>query len=186
MPTYDYGCERCGPFTETRPMAEFALPQPCPNCGDPATRILVAAAAAPPQVGSAPSRCEPGATTRQTVSPLRLRYRRHGWKLDLMHVWHRCLLCAHVGHSAVSRGSSKADIPSAWFLRFPGPHTVVLRTFAPNNAINRALEGGIPQRQGHAQLAFGNSAVIHRFPNAAVSGELKCQPKMGQIDPLWH
>ena len=26
MPTYDYGCERCGPFTETRPMAEFALP----------------------------------------------------------------------------------------------------------------------------------------------------------------
>jgi putative FmdB family regulatory protein len=34
MPTYDYGCERCGRFIETRPMAEFALPQPCPNCGD--------------------------------------------------------------------------------------------------------------------------------------------------------
>ena len=44
MPTYDYGCERCGPFTETRPMAEFALPQPCPNCGDLATRALTSPA----------------------------------------------------------------------------------------------------------------------------------------------
>jgi putative FmdB family regulatory protein len=44
MPTYDYGCERCGPFTETRPMAEFALPQPCPNCGDLANRALTSPA----------------------------------------------------------------------------------------------------------------------------------------------
>jgi putative FmdB family regulatory protein len=44
MPTYDYGCERCGPFTEARPMAEFALPQPCPNCGDLATRALTSPA----------------------------------------------------------------------------------------------------------------------------------------------
>ena len=44
MPTYDYGCEHCGPFTETRPMAEFALPQPCPNCGDLATRALTSPA----------------------------------------------------------------------------------------------------------------------------------------------
>ena len=100
MPTYDYGCERCGLFTETRPMAEFALPQPCPNCGDLATRALTSPAigagareasfAAPgsahlggcrccaAQVGSAPSRCEPGATTRQIVSRLRPRYRCHG------------------------------------------------------------------------------------------------------------
>jgi putative FmdB family regulatory protein len=44
MPTYDYGCERCGAFTETHPMAEFALPQPCPKCGDPATRALTSPA----------------------------------------------------------------------------------------------------------------------------------------------
>ena len=35
MPTYDYDCDRCGHFSEGRPMAEFALPQPCPACGDP-------------------------------------------------------------------------------------------------------------------------------------------------------
>ena len=44
MPTYDYGCERCGPFTETRPMVEFALPQPCPNCDDLAPRALTSPA----------------------------------------------------------------------------------------------------------------------------------------------
>ncbi len=38
MPTYDYGCERCGRFTESRPLAEFALPQPCPKCGEWAAR----------------------------------------------------------------------------------------------------------------------------------------------------
>ena len=35
MPTYDYDCDRCGPFSESHPMAEFARPQPCPACGDP-------------------------------------------------------------------------------------------------------------------------------------------------------
>ena len=40
MPTYDYECETCGPFSESRPMAEFALPQPCPDCGDSAPRML--------------------------------------------------------------------------------------------------------------------------------------------------
>jgi len=44
MPTYDYGCERCGRFTEARPIAEFAQPQPCPNCGDPAPRTLTSPA----------------------------------------------------------------------------------------------------------------------------------------------
>lgn len=40
MPTYDYECETCGPFTESRPMAEFAKPQPCPDCGALAPRML--------------------------------------------------------------------------------------------------------------------------------------------------
>jgi putative FmdB family regulatory protein len=44
MPTYDYGCERCGRFTEARPLAEFALPQPCPTCGEPAGRALTSPA----------------------------------------------------------------------------------------------------------------------------------------------
>ena len=40
MPNYEYECENCGPFTENRPMAEFDRPQPCPDCGDPAPRLL--------------------------------------------------------------------------------------------------------------------------------------------------
>jgi putative FmdB family regulatory protein len=40
MPNYEYECESCGPFTENRPMAEFDQPQPCPDCGDPAPRLL--------------------------------------------------------------------------------------------------------------------------------------------------
>jgi putative FmdB family regulatory protein len=40
MPTYDYACERCGLFSENRPIAEFDLPRPCPSCGDPAPRTL--------------------------------------------------------------------------------------------------------------------------------------------------
>jgi putative FmdB family regulatory protein len=40
MPTYGYDCGRCGPFSESRPIAEFDLPQPCPGCGDPAQRAL--------------------------------------------------------------------------------------------------------------------------------------------------
>ena len=47
MSTYNYGCERCGLFTETRPMAEFAIPQPSRNCGDLATRALIG-----PTIGS--------------------------------------------------------------------------------------------------------------------------------------
>jgi putative FmdB family regulatory protein len=42
MPTYDYECEDCGPFTEVRPMAEYDRPQPCPDCGQTAPRLLTA------------------------------------------------------------------------------------------------------------------------------------------------
>jgi putative FmdB family regulatory protein len=63
MPTYDYGCERCGPFTEARPMADFAMPLPCPNCGELAARALTS-----PAIGggareasfAAPGRAHPG------------------------------------------------------------------------------------------------------------------------------
>jgi putative FmdB family regulatory protein len=44
MPTYDYECADCGPFTEVHPMAEFDRPQPCPDCSHPAPRLLTAPA----------------------------------------------------------------------------------------------------------------------------------------------
>lgn len=40
MPTYDYECENCGPFREFHPISEFDREQPCPDCGDPAPRLL--------------------------------------------------------------------------------------------------------------------------------------------------
>ena len=45
MPTYDYSCATCGPFSEVRPMAEFARPQPCPTCGASAPRAVLSAPA---------------------------------------------------------------------------------------------------------------------------------------------
>jgi putative FmdB family regulatory protein len=43
MPVYDYLCDRCGPFTEMRPMAECELPMECPSCGDEAPRAYLTA-----------------------------------------------------------------------------------------------------------------------------------------------
>ncbi len=44
MPFYDYACAACGPFTESRPIAAFADPCPCPECGEAAPRTLTAPA----------------------------------------------------------------------------------------------------------------------------------------------
>jgi putative FmdB family regulatory protein len=65
MPTYDYGCDTCGPFSESHPIAEFDLPQPCPTCGDPAPRVMLCAPAlggnASPQASFMPQqRMHPG------------------------------------------------------------------------------------------------------------------------------
>ncbi|WP_158932834.1 FmdB family zinc ribbon protein [Acidisphaera sp. S103] len=46
MPTYEYECPDCGPFSDVRPMAEFDQPQPCPDCEQPAPRLLTAPALA--------------------------------------------------------------------------------------------------------------------------------------------
>jgi putative FmdB family regulatory protein len=43
MPVYDYLCERCGPFTEMRPMAHYELPHGCPVCGFEAPRVILSA-----------------------------------------------------------------------------------------------------------------------------------------------
>ncbi len=43
MPVYDYLCRACGPFTAIRPMAAFADPFPCEDCGADAPRALLSA-----------------------------------------------------------------------------------------------------------------------------------------------
>lgn len=43
MPVYDYLCDRCGSFTDMRPMAESDLPRECPLCGKDAPRAFLTA-----------------------------------------------------------------------------------------------------------------------------------------------
>jgi len=43
MPVYEYLCGDCGPFTDTRPMAECDLPSNCPACSATAPRVLLTA-----------------------------------------------------------------------------------------------------------------------------------------------
>jgi putative FmdB family regulatory protein len=57
MPTYDYDCDRCGPFSESHPIAEFDVAQPCPACGDPAPRSLTL-----PAIGGGASEAPSAAT----------------------------------------------------------------------------------------------------------------------------
>jgi putative FmdB family regulatory protein len=45
MPFYDYECNRCGPFTALRPMAECADPLVCPDCGASSARAFLRAPA---------------------------------------------------------------------------------------------------------------------------------------------
>jgi putative FmdB family regulatory protein len=43
MPVYEYLCERCGPFTDMRPMAECDAPQDCPRCEVESPRVILTA-----------------------------------------------------------------------------------------------------------------------------------------------
>jgi putative FmdB family regulatory protein len=43
MPVYDYLCDRCGAFTDMRPMADCDLPHDCPGCGRAAPRAFLTA-----------------------------------------------------------------------------------------------------------------------------------------------
>ncbi len=45
MPAYDYECRSCGVFTALRPMAEYAEPLACPQCGFAAPRAFLVAPA---------------------------------------------------------------------------------------------------------------------------------------------
>lgn len=43
MPSYDYLCEACGPFTAVRAMSDFREPHDCPECGASSPRALLRA-----------------------------------------------------------------------------------------------------------------------------------------------
>lgn len=64
MPTYEYECTDCGPFSAVRPMAEFDRPQPCPDCAQLAPRLLTAPALGggtqEADAGGAPARAHGG------------------------------------------------------------------------------------------------------------------------------
>lgn len=42
MPLYEYACDACGPFAAMRPLAAFADPCECPECGTASPRNLLA------------------------------------------------------------------------------------------------------------------------------------------------
>jgi putative FmdB family regulatory protein len=78
MPVYDYLCDRCGPFTDLRPMAEYDLPRDCPACGEAAARALLTAphfAAMPAERRLAHATNERSASAPSTLSDLK---RNHG------------------------------------------------------------------------------------------------------------
>ncbi|MGH7069917.1 MAG: FmdB family zinc ribbon protein [Acetobacteraceae bacterium] len=43
MPIYEYECPNCGPFTDFRPIADYALPAICPGCNGEASRVFLSA-----------------------------------------------------------------------------------------------------------------------------------------------
>jgi putative FmdB family regulatory protein len=45
MPTYEYDCPSCGVFSSIKRMSEYQDPQPCPDCGTHASRVLLSAPA---------------------------------------------------------------------------------------------------------------------------------------------
>ena len=40
MPSYEYTCAQCGEFEAWQPIAEAMAPLPCPECHQPAARML--------------------------------------------------------------------------------------------------------------------------------------------------
>jgi putative FmdB family regulatory protein len=70
MPVYDYMCQRCGPFTALRAMADFDMPLECSNCGGEAPRAFLTA----PYVAAMPAerRVAHATNERSASAPLTL------------------------------------------------------------------------------------------------------------------
>ena len=66
MPLYDYHCDRCGPFTESRPMAEHRSMAHCPFCDDESPRVITAPSLA---TSSAENRYAHGVNERAAHAP---------------------------------------------------------------------------------------------------------------------
>jgi putative FmdB family regulatory protein len=69
MPIYEYGCDDCGPFTMLRPMADYATPQQCPECGVAAPRVMLTV---PSIAGMSSSRRAAFATNERSAHEPRL------------------------------------------------------------------------------------------------------------------
>lgn len=69
MPTYDYLCTECGPFTALRPMADYADPQDCPGCGSSARRAMLTV---PSIAAMSPSKRTAHATNERSANAPRL------------------------------------------------------------------------------------------------------------------
>lgn len=73
MPSYHYLCAACGPFEAVRPMAEFALPAPCPDCGGAAARSLAA-----PSFSALPGNLRQAHATNERSAHAPIRSAAHG------------------------------------------------------------------------------------------------------------
>ena len=73
MPLYEYICEDCGPFAAMRPLAAFADPLACPDCGAEAPRNLLASPAlgGNPAPASAQAAAKPHASACACCRPAR-------------------------------------------------------------------------------------------------------------------
>ena len=99
MPVYDYLCERCGPFTEMRPMADCDAAKDCPRCGREAPRAFLTApyyAAMPAERRLAHATNERNAHAPSTLSQTRAN---HGAG---------CSCCSGKSMRATKRGKSGA------------------------------------------------------------------------------
>ena len=45
MPTYEYLCGECGPFTAFKPISQYQDPEPCPACAASCPRCILTAPA---------------------------------------------------------------------------------------------------------------------------------------------
>ncbi len=66
MPVYEFECNDHGVFELTRPMVQVRDPAACPECGEPAKRLLSAASLA---TGSAVNRRAAGINERSQHEP---------------------------------------------------------------------------------------------------------------------
>ena len=65
MPTYEYMCKKCGPFTQFRAMAECDLPSACPECRARSPRVILTAPPAEADAPAAPASAAPAPDGRQ-------------------------------------------------------------------------------------------------------------------------